>query len=98
MHKLYVLLAGVCIATGSMAQTDTTQPKKSPDTIRIGNLIIVRSGSTSDSNYYDRRTETSVEAYIHRRHRKRDNVSTNWGIIDLGFANFTDKTNYAGAA
>jgi len=97
MHKLYVLLAGVCIATGTMAQSDTTQPQKSPDTIRIGNLIIVRSGNKNDSSY-KHSTGVYGDVFTHRRRKKRDNVSTNWGIIDLGFANFTDKTNYAGAA
>jgi len=32
-----------------------------------------------------------------RRNYKPSKVSTNWGIIDLGFSNFTDNTNYASA-
>jgi len=95
MHKLYVLLAGVCIATGSMAQSDTTQPQKNSDTIRIGNLIIVKNGNKNDSSY---NANADVNVRMPHRRKKNENVSTNWGIIDLGFANFTDKTNYAGAA
>lgn len=87
MHKLYVLLAGVCMATGSMAQTDSTQAAPHPDTIRVGGLIIVKSGRPADAS------DTLPTRVIHSRHK---NVSTNWGIIDLGFANFSDKTNYAG--
>src|SRR5450631_350100 len=30
-------------------------------------------------------------------HVKPSNLSTNWMIVDLGFTNYTDKTNYAGA-
>jgi len=49
MHKLYVLLAGVCMATGSMAQTDTTK-KPTADTIHVGGITIIKtpsSGSTA---------------------------------------------------
>src|SRR5882757_9175786 len=96
MHKLYVLLAGICIATGSMAQTDTTQPSlQHPDTIHVGNLLIIKYGKpASDSGY-----KTNVYFHRHIKSRKKnENVTTNWGILDLGFSNFTDKTNYAGAA
>lgn len=91
MCKLYLLLAGLCIALTGMAQTDTTisQPKK-PDTIFIGNLIIVKTG---DGHYENKDASINVSRirHIHR------NVSTNWLIVDLGFANYTDKTNYANA-
>jgi len=29
--------------------------------------------------------------------KKKSNVTTNWWIVDLGFANYNDKTNYANA-
>ncbi|MBS1564158.1 MAG: hypothetical protein JST39_07200, partial [Bacteroidetes bacterium] len=105
MHKLYVLLAGLCIASGAMAQADTTQPKNKPDTIRIGGLIIVKTGGGNSGNNNTEPGDTIRghgilhDTYIVRHKRKKkENVSTNWGIIDLGFANYTDKTNYAGAA
>ncbi|HEY4151313.1 MAG TPA: outer membrane beta-barrel protein [Chitinophagaceae bacterium] len=90
MHKLYVLLAGLCIATGSMAQTDTTQkPAQKADTIKVGSITIIRDGKNHDA-------ADTVQVNINRnRVRKHENVSTNWWIVDLGFANYTDKTNYA---
>ena len=97
MHKLYVLLAGVCIATGAMAQADTTKPdqQKHPDTIRVGNLQIIKYGKpSSDSGY-----KTNLYFDRYNKHRKKnENVTTNWVTLDLGFSNFSDKTNYAGAA
>ena len=30
-------------------------------------------------------------------HVKPSNISTNWLIVDLGFTNYNDKTNYSGA-
>ena len=91
MRKLYVLLAGLCMGVTAMAQTDTTgNQEKKPDTIRIGSLIIVKK---SDGHYENRDGSVSV----HRQKQPRQNVSTNWIIIDLGFANFNDKTNYGSA-
>ena len=102
MQKMYLLLAGLCFTLGSMAQTDSTLthsdttvvPDKG-DTIRIGNMIIIKNGRNHDDG-----NQSDSNFVINRRHGSSHNrnVSTNWGIIDLGFANFSDKTNYAGAA
>ena len=80
------------MTTGALAQTDTTQPPAHPDTVRIGSLIIVKGRKTREDGH-----DTLAVKYQHRHHKK-ENVSTNWGILDLGFSNYTDKTNYAGAA
>ncbi|MEO6316084.1 MAG: outer membrane beta-barrel protein [Chitinophagaceae bacterium] len=91
MRKVYVLLAGLCIGFTAMAQTDTVvEQTKKVDTIRIGSLIIIKKG---DGRYENR--DGSVK--IHREKHRPQNVSTNWVIVDLGFANYSDKTNYPGA-
>lgn len=91
MRKMYVLLVGLCVGVSAMAQTDTTnEQEKKSDTIRIGSLIIVKKG---DGHYENR--DGSVKVSRQRQYRR--NVSTNWVILDLGFANFRDKTNYANA-
>jgi len=88
MRKMYVLLAGLCIGVSAMAQTDTTNNQaKKEDTIRIGSLIIVKKG---DGHYENRDGSVTL---LRDRHRN-PNVSTNWIILDLGFANYSDKTNY----
>ncbi len=91
MRKFYVLMAGLCLALGLMAQTDTTKKETNQDTIRIGSLIIVKK---ADGHYENR--DGSVQVYHH--HSRNENVSTNWFIFDIGFANYSDKTNYAGTA
>ncbi len=92
MRKLYVVLAGLCLSFGALAQTDTsTQTNEKIDTIRIGSLIIVKKG---DGHYENKDGSVSVS---HLRHRN-ENVSTNWFILDLGFANYTDNTNYSSVA
>lgn len=90
MKRIFILMAGLCIALSGFAQTDTTAPQKA-DTIKIGSMIIIKKGKRADGSE-DR------EVQINRnRSYKPSNVSTNWFILDLGFANFNDKTNYAAA-
>ena len=104
MSRQFLLLAGLCLSLSGWAQNDTTS--KSPvrtsqmdtvrsdnDTIRVGSLIIIKSGKGGESNH-------SEPVRVHRRHNdyKPSNISTNWVLLDLGFANFNDRTNYASAS
>lgn len=91
MRKMYVLLAGLCMGVNAMAQADTTStPSKAPDTIRVGNMIIVKKGESHYEN-----SEGLVKVTSNRVNHQ--NVSTNWVILDLGFANYNDNSNYANA-
>jgi hypothetical protein len=90
MKQLFTLMAAAMLCSAAYAQKDTTvTPQKESDTIRIGNMIIIKKSSGSESkNKY-------VHIDVERRERhKPANISTNWGIVDLGFANYDDKTNY----
>lgn len=88
MMKLFTLMALVSICAVANAQTDSTKVSKEPDTIRIGNIIIINKG--------DKQQESkSTKVAIGRPHKKKlSNVTTNWAVVDLGFANYTDETNY----
>lgn len=87
MKQVLILLAGIGMATTAMGQTDSTEQKA--DTIRIGNMIIIKKPGRNNDD------DTNKEARIHRRRNyKPSNVSTNWGIVDLGFANYDDQTIY----
>lgn len=86
MKKFYFLLAAVCLYCSSFAQTDTTAGKAGQsDTIRIGGMIIVKRGKKNDS----------ARVYVDK-HRP-SNLTTNWLVVDLGFNNYTDKTDYTSA-
>ena len=96
MKQLITLLATVSFCTSIAAQTDTTKKHK-PDTIRIGGIIIVKNGKNkTDKDNRDRDFNITM-GRDHNQRRKNANVSTNWWIVDLGFANYTDNTNYANA-
>lgn len=85
MKRLTLLLATAIICLTVL--TVSAQEKK--DTIRIGGMIIVKEGKTNGSG------ERSMKMKRDRSPKKLSNVSTNWGILDLGFSNYDDKTNYS---
>jgi len=69
---------------------DSTDSEKA-DTIRIGGITIIKAKGKKDS--------TTKQINITNTHKKRNsNVSTNWWIVDLGFANFSDNTDYTSSA
>lgn len=95
MKKEFLLMAGLCLYLSGLAQTDTTgksNPDNQGDTIKIGSMIIIKKG--------DAETGNKTEIYIPKHHRyyRPSNVSTNWMIVDLGFANYNDRTNYQSAS
>jgi hypothetical protein len=94
MKQHFLLLAGLCLSLTIMAQVDSTKNNTSPaegDTIRVGNMIIIKKGDVENGD--------GTEVHVSKRHYyKPSNVSTNWIIVDLGFANFNDRTNYASAS
>lgn len=80
------------LCTKLFAQTDSTNMPKSADTIRIGGMVIIKKGSGTND-----KKQTTV-TLGNKRKQKYSNISTaNW-IIDFGFTNFTDKTDYQAAA
>ncbi len=91
MKQLITFLAAVIFCSATTAQTDSTKNKKS-DTIRIGGIVIVKSGKNKEGK------DVNISMGRNNKEKKRNaNVSTNWWIVDLGFANYDDKTNYATA-
>ncbi len=92
--KSIFIAAGLLLALNSSAQSDSSSHNS--DTVKVGNFIIIKkknSGSVSDEN--SSRRNNSYEYRVERRTRRRSNVSTNWWIMDLGFANMRDQTDYA---
>jgi hypothetical protein len=89
-----MLLAAIAsgIAMCSSAQTDSTRTEKA-DTIRVGGMIIIREEGDSS----DKKKVISISNRNKWRHKPQSNVSTNWWIVDVGFANYSDNTNYASA-
>jgi hypothetical protein len=90
MKRTFLLLAGICFALTAMTQTDSTTNES--DTIRVGNILIIKNkkdGKKDDDK--DDHEEVKVER---RKSYKPSNITTNWGIVDLGISQFNDETNY----
>jgi hypothetical protein len=90
MKKTILFIIIVCSGTLAFAQNDSVRIQKNNDTIRIGGMIILKRKNPEDKR---------VSVTVGNRRKKRDNsnISTSSFIIDIGFANWTDKTNYAKA-
>ncbi len=90
MKQFFTLGALLCFVASTNAQSDSTVLiKKENDTIRIGNIIII-----NKSNPDEKQNSTNIS--ITKQERKQPkNVSTNWLIVDLGFSNYADRTNYS---
>lgn len=90
MKRTILLLSMVLSGAAVFAQQDSVKAEKDNDTIRIGGMIILKKG---EANERKRVTVTVGNPHSHRQ----SNVSTSYMIFDLGFANWTDKTDYASA-
>jgi hypothetical protein len=92
MKRILLAAIALSLAMSGFSQTDTTKNEKA-DTIKIGGMVIIKRGDKSDTT---RNRNISI-SNRNRDRKKNANVSTNWWIVDLGFANYSDNTNYSSA-
>ncbi len=92
MKRITLMMATVMVAGATFAQTDSSANQ--PDTIKIGKFIIIKKNKDGANNDGEKSTTMTIE----KRKYKPSNISTNWWIFDLGFANVNDKTMYGTAA
>jgi hypothetical protein len=75
------------------AQVDTTgKQNKEVDTIKVGGMIIIRKHN-GENEITQNKKQKKGTTYHH--YYKPSNLSTNWWIIDFGFSNYNDQTNYS---
>lgn len=89
MKRIFTLCMAVCITLTGFAQTDTTGKN---DTIRVGGMIIIRKPGNKTGN-----NEEGKIRIPRRDNERKSNVSTNWWIVDIGFSNYTDNSDYNSA-
>ncbi|ULQ52328.1 outer membrane beta-barrel protein [Flavihumibacter fluvii] len=97
MLKKITLLAMATIAGVSLrAQTDTAgkTPAITSDTVKIGNIIILKNGGSSNTGTVH--SDWDINIYRHNR-KKPANLTTTWLNMDFGFNNYIDKTDYNSA-
>jgi len=94
MKRIITLCILIVSGIITQAQTDTTG-KKPPesDTIRVGGMIIIRKPGNKDKELSEK--ELKIRE---RKSEKPSRISTNWLILDLGFSNYIDNTDYSSTA
>jgi hypothetical protein len=91
MKKFLLAIVAISGAMASFAQDSTK--KERVDTIKIGGIVIIKDRNKGNDDDDKNRNIT----ISNKNKRKSSNLSTNWWIVDLGFANLHDQTNYASA-
>ena len=73
----------------TVAAADSSMPASKNDTIRIGNILIIKKGKKEEK-------DVNITMGRNSSQRKQSSkISTNWGVVDIGFSNYSDNTNYA---
>ena len=94
--KRIIPLMITCAMVATASAQDTTSTKKNNDTLRVGNILIIKKGSKNNSDSgLNNKKETTVVMGRRDYGSQNTKVTTNWFIFDLGFANYDDQTNYA---
>jgi Outer membrane protein beta-barrel domain len=91
MKKMYILITLCAIALTGYAQQkkDSTVKNTTPDTIRIGGILIIRKAKKNNNDSTVTLEQTGVSI---TKSKRRSNI--NYIIIDAGFANWSDQTTY----
>jgi Outer membrane protein beta-barrel domain len=91
MKKIYILLTLCAIALTGYAQQkkDSTVKNTTPDTIRIGGILIIRKAKKNNN---DSSITVSAAGRDIKNIKRKSNI--NYFIIDAGFANWSDQTVY----
>src|SRR5688500_6749419 len=88
MKRITFILTATLFCITTFAQPDTSKVPSTADTIRIGGMVIIKKGDRDDGRKHTKIT-------IGNKKKKHSNISTTHWIVDLGFANYIDKTDYA---
>ncbi|MDE3212842.1 MAG: outer membrane beta-barrel protein [Bacteroidota bacterium] len=90
MKKTIISLLVITLCLSAAAQIDSSRVTPQDDTIRIGTMIILKKGNPDD--------HTSDQITLGRFHtRKRSKFKTSSFVLDIGFSNWVDKTDYSAA-
>lgn len=92
MRKIGILCAWLGIAVHGTAQQDTAK-RASGDTVKVGGITIIN----NDTHGAGSGVSWDSDAHGHYHHHSTGRVQTNWLLVDFGFDNYTDNTNYASA-
>ena len=91
MKRILLMCMAACVFTAGFSQDEQNEKN---DTIRIGGMIIIKKPGSKGREIYTGNDTLKIP----KRHKKNENITTNWWIVDMGFSAVNDKTNYASAS
>jgi hypothetical protein len=99
MKKVFIILAILCVGVRGFSQSDSTKTKKNPwDKWEEKHKKEMEKWKSMDSSeWHGDDVPWMPPHHWGKNHVKPSNLSTNWLIVDLGFTNYNDNTNYSGA-
>jgi hypothetical protein len=98
MKKVLAILALLCFAMKGFSQQDSTVQKKThKQRWEEHKKEWQEMDSTEWAEKYPHWPMPPMGPHMRSKHIMPANISTNWLIVDLGFTNYTDKTDYASA-
>ncbi|HEU4556085.1 MAG TPA: outer membrane beta-barrel protein [Chitinophaga sp.] len=89
LHLIFIMLM---VVGKTQAQTPAAVAAPTADTIQIKSLIIIKGKDARGKNTYKFYNDTA-----YTRNKLKKNLHTKWLVIDLGFNNYIDRSDYAGA-
>lgn len=92
MKRLTLLGALIWLCLATYAQHDTAMHIIKHDTIRIGNILIVKEGKRMNIKGKGNNLADSITENQEIKHHSRSRTS--WMNFDIGFSNYVDNTNY----
>ncbi|MCA6486061.1 MAG: hypothetical protein IM547_11710, partial [Chitinophagaceae bacterium] len=101
MNRVILLIGLLSLSQLAFAQNDKDSSYTVKDTLKIGGFLIIREPSinTPQEKVLKKVDQwgNTVISYKRSPKKKNKNISTNWWIVDLGFANYRDLTDYTQA-
>lgn len=94
MKRILLMCLAACVFTTGFSQEEKTEKAEKSDTIRIGGITIIKKAGEKDREVISNGTQVKIPF----RKREKENISTNWWIVDLGYAGLNDNTNYSSTA
>ena len=89
MKKNLLSAVFLCAVLQSFSQNDTTVTTNT-DTIKAGNFTIIKKAGKAGTN-----GKNGISfGWKKNENNKNPNIKTNWFVLDLGFTNYIDKTDY----
>lgn len=91
MKKIFLSTVLIWAVQIGIAQPETSDNKT--DTVKAGNFVIIKKKSKKD-----RDNKSGFHFSINKsKDKKNENIATNWFVLDIGFTNYRDETNYTNA-